>query len=123
MPGAPQTGYQLQAGGNDMNRGELPINFLLTWTAAGIPAPDILKAMTTVWPRSKPALVVQVGPAHEIPAGPAPTTATPGPMLSAIVLAAPAAARAARAASCAFSSEAKGCSRVPGFVSCPVSAT
>ena len=33
--------------GNDMNRGELTINFLLTWKAAGIPAPDILKAMTT----------------------------------------------------------------------------
>jgi imidazolonepropionase-like amidohydrolase len=33
--------------GNDMSRGELTINFLLTWKAAGIPAPDILKAMTT----------------------------------------------------------------------------
>jgi imidazolonepropionase-like amidohydrolase len=33
--------------GNDMNRGELTINFLLTWKAAGIPAPDVLKAMTT----------------------------------------------------------------------------
>ncbi len=33
--------------GNDMNRGELTINFLLTWKAAGIPNADILKAMTT----------------------------------------------------------------------------
>ena len=33
--------------GNPMSRGELTINFLLTWKAAGIPAPDILKAMTT----------------------------------------------------------------------------
>jgi imidazolonepropionase-like amidohydrolase len=33
--------------GNDMTRGELTINFLLTWKAAGIPAADTLKAMTT----------------------------------------------------------------------------
>ena len=33
--------------GNPMNRGELTINFLLTWKAAGIPNADILKAMTT----------------------------------------------------------------------------
>ncbi len=33
--------------GNDMTRGELTINFLLTWKAAGIPNADILKAMTT----------------------------------------------------------------------------
>jgi imidazolonepropionase-like amidohydrolase len=32
--------------GNHMNRGELTIDFLLTWKAAGIPNPDILKAMT-----------------------------------------------------------------------------
>lgn len=32
--------------GNPMNRGELTINFLLTWKAAGIPNADILKAMT-----------------------------------------------------------------------------
>jgi imidazolonepropionase-like amidohydrolase len=32
--------------GNDMDRGELTINFLLTWKAAGIPNADILKAMT-----------------------------------------------------------------------------
>jgi imidazolonepropionase-like amidohydrolase len=32
--------------GNDLNRGELTINFLLTWKAAGIPNADILKAMT-----------------------------------------------------------------------------
>jgi imidazolonepropionase-like amidohydrolase len=32
--------------GNPMNRGELTINFLLTWKAAGIPSADILKAMT-----------------------------------------------------------------------------
>ena len=32
--------------GNDMNRGELTINFLLTWKASGIPNADILKAMT-----------------------------------------------------------------------------
>jgi imidazolonepropionase-like amidohydrolase len=30
-----------------MNRGDLTINFLLTWKAAGIPAKDILKALTT----------------------------------------------------------------------------
>ena len=29
-----------------MSRGEVAINFLLTWKAAGIPAPEILKAMT-----------------------------------------------------------------------------
>jgi imidazolonepropionase-like amidohydrolase len=29
-----------------MTRGEVSIDFLLTWKAAGIPAPDILKAMT-----------------------------------------------------------------------------
>jgi imidazolonepropionase-like amidohydrolase len=33
--------------GNPMTRGELTINFLLTWKAAGIPNADILKAMTT----------------------------------------------------------------------------
>lgn len=32
--------------GNNMTRGELTINFLLTWKAAGIPNADILKAMT-----------------------------------------------------------------------------
>jgi imidazolonepropionase-like amidohydrolase len=32
--------------GNPMNRGELTINFLLTWKAAEIPNADILKAMT-----------------------------------------------------------------------------
>jgi len=32
--------------GNPMTRGELTINFLLTWKAAGIPNADILKAMT-----------------------------------------------------------------------------
>lgn len=32
--------------GNPMNRGEMTINFLLTWKAAGIPNADILKAMT-----------------------------------------------------------------------------
>ena len=32
--------------GNQMTRGELTINFLLTWKAAGIPAPETLKAMT-----------------------------------------------------------------------------
>jgi imidazolonepropionase-like amidohydrolase len=32
--------------GRWLNRGELTIDFLLTWKAAGIPAPDILKAMT-----------------------------------------------------------------------------
>ena len=32
--------------GNPMNRGELTINFLKTWKAAGIPNADILKAMT-----------------------------------------------------------------------------
>jgi imidazolonepropionase-like amidohydrolase len=33
--------------GEWMNRGELTINFLLTWKAAGIPPKDILKAMTS----------------------------------------------------------------------------
>ena len=32
--------------GEWMNRGELTINFLLTWKAAGIPAKDTLKALT-----------------------------------------------------------------------------
>jgi imidazolonepropionase-like amidohydrolase len=32
--------------GNDMTRGELTINFLLTWKAAGIPAKDLLRAIT-----------------------------------------------------------------------------
>jgi imidazolonepropionase-like amidohydrolase len=32
--------------GNPMTRGELTINFLLTWKAAGIPPADILRAMT-----------------------------------------------------------------------------
>jgi imidazolonepropionase-like amidohydrolase len=32
--------------GNTMSRGEMTINFLLTWKAAGIPNADILKAMT-----------------------------------------------------------------------------
>jgi imidazolonepropionase-like amidohydrolase len=32
--------------GNEMTRGELTINFLLTWKAAGIPAADTLRAMT-----------------------------------------------------------------------------
>jgi imidazolonepropionase-like amidohydrolase len=32
--------------GEWMNRGDLTINFLLTWKAAGIPAKDILKALT-----------------------------------------------------------------------------
>jgi imidazolonepropionase-like amidohydrolase len=32
--------------GEWMNRGEITINFLLTWKAAGIPAPAILKALT-----------------------------------------------------------------------------
>ncbi len=32
--------------GNEMNRGELTINFLLTWKLAGIPNADTLKAMT-----------------------------------------------------------------------------
>ncbi len=34
------------AKGEWMNRGDLTINFLLTWKAAGIPAKDILKALT-----------------------------------------------------------------------------
>jgi imidazolonepropionase-like amidohydrolase len=32
--------------GNTLTRGEMTINFLLTWKAAGIPAPDTRKAMT-----------------------------------------------------------------------------
>jgi imidazolonepropionase-like amidohydrolase len=33
--------------GSWMSRGDLTINFLLTWKAAGIPAKDTLKALTT----------------------------------------------------------------------------
>ncbi|MFN8060732.1 MAG: amidohydrolase family protein [Vicinamibacterales bacterium] len=33
--------------GDWMTRGEITINFLLTWKAARIPAPDVLRAMTT----------------------------------------------------------------------------
>jgi imidazolonepropionase-like amidohydrolase len=33
--------------GEWMSRGDLTINFLLTWKAAGIPAKDVLKALTT----------------------------------------------------------------------------
>jgi imidazolonepropionase-like amidohydrolase len=33
--------------GRWLSRGELTINFLLTWKAAGIPAPDVLRAITT----------------------------------------------------------------------------
>jgi imidazolonepropionase-like amidohydrolase len=33
--------------GEWMSRGDLTINFLLTWKAAGIPAKDTLKALTT----------------------------------------------------------------------------
>ena len=32
--------------GEWLSRGELTVNFLLTWKAAGIPAPDVLRAMT-----------------------------------------------------------------------------
>jgi imidazolonepropionase-like amidohydrolase len=35
------------AKGEWLNRGDLTINFLLTWKAAGIPAKDTLKALTT----------------------------------------------------------------------------
>jgi len=37
-----------KANGDWMSRGEITINFLLTWKAAGIPAADTLKALTTV---------------------------------------------------------------------------
>lgn len=37
-----------KANGEWMSRGELSINFLLTWKAAGIPAADTLKALTIV---------------------------------------------------------------------------
>jgi imidazolonepropionase-like amidohydrolase len=36
-----------KANGEWMDRGELTINFLLTWKAAGIPPKDILKALTS----------------------------------------------------------------------------
>ena len=39
--------------GNAMSRGELTINFLLTWKAAGIPPADILRAMTTTATRRR----------------------------------------------------------------------
>jgi imidazolonepropionase-like amidohydrolase len=35
------------ANGEWMTRGEITINFLLTWKAAKIPAPDVLRALTT----------------------------------------------------------------------------
>jgi len=48
--------------GEWMNRGELTINFLLTWKAAGIPAKDTLKALTTTGYAAADVLKDQRGP-------------------------------------------------------------
>jgi imidazolonepropionase-like amidohydrolase len=48
--------------GEWMDRGELTINFLLTWKAAGIPAKDILKALTTTGYLATDVLKDQRGP-------------------------------------------------------------
>jgi imidazolonepropionase-like amidohydrolase len=48
--------------GEWMNRGDLTINFLLTWKAAGIPAKDTLKALTTTGYAAADVLKDQRGP-------------------------------------------------------------
>ena len=48
--------------GEWMNRGELTINFLLTWKAAGIPPKDILKALTMTGYEAADVLKDQRGP-------------------------------------------------------------
>jgi imidazolonepropionase-like amidohydrolase len=45
-----------------MNRGELTINFLQTWKAAGIPAKDTLKALTMTGYEAADVLKDQRGP-------------------------------------------------------------
>jgi imidazolonepropionase-like amidohydrolase len=51
-----------KADGEWMNRGDLTINFLLTWKAAGIPAKDTLKALTTTGYAAADVLKDQRGP-------------------------------------------------------------
>jgi imidazolonepropionase-like amidohydrolase len=48
--------------GEWLTRGELTINFLQTWKAAGIPARDILKALTTTGYKAADVLKEQRGP-------------------------------------------------------------
>ena len=48
--------------GEWMNRGDLTINFLLTWKAAGIPAKDTLKALTSTGYAAADVLKDQRGP-------------------------------------------------------------
>jgi imidazolonepropionase-like amidohydrolase len=50
-----------KANGDWMSRGEITINFLLTWKAAGIPAADTLKALTTVGYRAS-GIINERGP-------------------------------------------------------------
>lgn len=51
-----------KSSGEWMNRGDLTINFLLTWKAAGIPAKDILKALTITGYEAADVLKDQRGP-------------------------------------------------------------
>ncbi len=51
-----------KANGEWMNRGDLTINFLLTWKAAGIPAKDTLKALTITGYGAADVLKDQRGP-------------------------------------------------------------
>jgi imidazolonepropionase-like amidohydrolase len=51
-----------KANGEWMDRGELTINFLLTWKAAGIPPKDILKALTITGYKAADVLKDQRGP-------------------------------------------------------------
>jgi len=48
--------------GEWLTRGDLTINFLLTWKAAGIPAKDVLKALTTTGYKAADVLKDQRGP-------------------------------------------------------------
>ena len=54
--------FGLFIGGEWMNRGDLTINFLLTWKAAGIPAKDTLKALTINGYKAADVLKDQRGP-------------------------------------------------------------
>ena len=51
-----------KANGEWMDRGELTINFLITWKAAGIPPKDILKALTITGYKAADVLKDQRGP-------------------------------------------------------------
>jgi len=51
-----------KANGEWLDRGELTINFLLTWKAAGIPPKDILKALTITGYKAADVLKDQRGP-------------------------------------------------------------